>query len=120
MFGLNLRQLIYIIYVKWKVIIYKVAEMVDGKAEYIKNKGLDNDYYKRLIIEYLKKTTSAPRKELDYLLADKLPDILSEKQKIDKVRNLLYEMRTKDCSVDTIGSNRKNTEWILSKGLAKK
>lgn len=94
---------------------YKVAEIVDGKAQYIKNKGLDDDYYKKLIIEYLKKTGSAPRKELDHLLEDKLPDVLSEKQKIDKIRNLLYEMKTKDQTVDTIGPNKKNTEWIIRK-----
>lgn len=92
---------------------YKVAEIVDEKAKYIKNKGLDDSYYKQLIIEYLKKSKTASKKEIVELLSDKLPDVLSDKQKNSKVKNLLYAMKNKDLIIDTIGENKRNTKWIL-------
>lgn len=94
---------------------YKIAEAVDEKDKYIKNKGLEDDYYKKLIIEYLKKVESAPRKELDNLLFNKLPDILTDKQKVAKTKNLLYEMKYKDLTVITEGENRRNSRWLLKK-----
>ena len=54
-----------------------------------------------------KKVESAPRKELDNILFNKLPDILSDKQKVVKIKNLLYEMKYKDFTVDIQGENRK-------------
>lgn len=91
---------------------YKIAELVDEKSQYIKNKGLEDDYYKKLIIEYLKKTDSASKKELDQLLSDKLPNVLTDKQKINKVKNLLQEMKHKDETLDTVGTNR-SSKWII-------
>lgn len=69
-------------------------------------------HYKKLIIEYLKKVDAAHRKELDNLLYDKLPDILSDKQKVSKVKNLLHEMEHKDFSIETIGENIKS-KWRI-------
>jgi ATP-dependent DNA helicase RecG len=37
------------------IISATVAESLDQKAQYIKNKGFDDAYYKQLIIDYLKK-----------------------------------------------------------------
>ena len=63
------------------------------KAQYIKNRGLDDKHYKKLIIEYLKKFGKSPRKNIETLLRDKLPDILTETQKKNKVTNLLSALR---------------------------
>jgi len=49
------------------------------------------------------------------LLIDKLPEVLSEKQKNAKIKNLLYSMKNRDFTVDTIGSNTRNIKWILYK-----
>lgn len=53
-----------------------VAKSIEDQAGYIKNKGLDDQYYKTLIIEYLKQYSKANRKEINKLLWDKLPDLL--------------------------------------------
>lgn len=58
-----------------------VAKSIEDQAGYIKNKGLVDQYYKTLIIEYLKQYSKANRKEISKLLWDKLPDLLSDDPK---------------------------------------
>ncbi|QOJ07258.1 MAG: hypothetical protein HRU72_12280 [Planctomycetia bacterium] len=65
------------------------------KAHYIKQRGLDDEHYKNLIVEYLKKFGESPRKNIEKFLRDKLPDILTESQKKNKVTNLLSALRIK-------------------------
>ncbi|WP_096894982.1 RNA-binding domain-containing protein [Candidatus Scalindua japonica] len=65
------------------------------KAHYIKQRGLDDEHYKNLIVEYLKKFGESPRKNIEKFLQDKLPDILTESQKKNKVTNLLSALRIK-------------------------
>ncbi|TLD43433.1 MAG: ATP-dependent DNA helicase RecG-related protein [Candidatus Jettenia ecosi] len=65
----------------------------DLKAQYIKHRGLDDEHYKKLIIEYLTKFGKSHRKELEQFLWTKLPDILTENQKKNKVTNLLSALR---------------------------
>lgn len=71
----------------------KVAKIIGDKEKYIKNRGFDKDYYKKMIISYIKEFGEATRQELNVLLYDKLSSILTEKQKDNKVRNLLQEMK---------------------------
>ena len=63
------------------------------KAQYIKNRGLDDEYYKKMILKYLKMFGKSPRKNIEEFLLDKLPDILTETQKKNKVTNLLSSLR---------------------------
>lgn len=63
------------------------------KAEYIRNKGFDDEYYKNIILEYLRKWNEASRKQIDNLLWDKLPDILDKKSKFNKITNLLQGLK---------------------------
>lgn len=71
----------------------KVAEWTSQKAHYIRNRGLDDGFYQRLVIEYLEKYKKASRKDLDDLLLPKLPEVLAATQKSHKIRNLLQSMR---------------------------
>lgn len=79
------------LYLSYKVV--ETSKHIGLKASYIKNKSFDDSYYKKLIIDYLKKFKSASRKEMDALLVDKLPDVLDETQKYNKVTNLLASLR---------------------------
>ena len=65
------------------------------KSKYIRNRGFNDEYFKDLIIEYLKKYGSAKRKQLEELLWDKLPEVLSEESKKNKVMHLLQDLRRK-------------------------
>ncbi|MBV5349855.1 transcriptional regulator, partial [bacterium] len=89
----------------------KVAEWTGQKARYIHNRGLDDDYYRRLITEYLQKYTKGSRKELDELLFPKLPEVLTHEQKAHKVRNLLQSLR-RGGVIRNAGS-RSTPSWIL-------
>jgi ATP-dependent DNA helicase RecG len=63
-----------------------VADIVGERAQYIKNKAMDNDYYTRLIINYLKQYKKGKRNDFVELLTDKLSDVLDQKQKENKIR----------------------------------
>jgi len=90
----------------------KVAEWTNQKARYIHNRALDDDFYRRLILEYLQQYTRASRKELDELLIAKLSDVLTPEQKRHKVRNLIQSLRSKG-AIRNIGK-RNEPVWVLA------
>ncbi|HPR17064.1 MAG TPA: hypothetical protein PLD62_02345 [Candidatus Cloacimonadota bacterium] len=67
----------------------------------------------KLIIEYLKTYKSATRHDIELLLMPKLPDILDETQKRNKLRNLLYDMSRRDKTVINNGKSGKHARWII-------
>jgi ATP-dependent DNA helicase RecG len=71
----------------------KVAALTEQKAIYIRNRGLDDDYYQQLVLGYLDKYKQALRSDLDDLLTPKLPDVLDAAQKRHKIKNLLQALR---------------------------
>lgn len=79
------------LYLSFKIV--ENSKHIGLKASYIKNKSFDDAYYKKLIEDYLLKFGSASRTDLDELLLDKLPDVLDETQKYNKVTNLLASLR---------------------------
>ena len=48
----------------------------------------------------------------EFFLIDKLPDNLNEKQKENKIRNLLYSLKRKGI-VQCLNKNSINSTWIL-------
>jgi len=58
-----------------------IASVIGERAKYIKYRGFGKQYYQDLIVEYLKTIREASRKEIDDLLFDKLPDILTDNQR---------------------------------------
>ena len=90
----------------------RIAAAIGERARYIKFRGFDKKYYKDLIIEFIKKNGSATRKEIDDLVLSKLPEVLTEKQKKDKINNLLAEMSSNLRVIENSGS-RKFSRWIL-------
>lgn len=68
---------------------FKIADMVGQTAEYIRNKGLDDDICKQLIIKALKSMGEASKSELMQVLEKALPEVLNDEQKSKKVSNLL-------------------------------
>ena len=63
------------------------------KRQYVKNKSFDDDYFRKLILNYLEKFGTASRKDIDSLIKDKLSAVLSDEQKTTKVYNLLRQLR---------------------------
>ena len=86
------------------------AKQVGLKTTYIKNRSFDDDYFMKLIIEYLKQFKCASRKDIEDLLLDKLSEVLSTEQKIAKVGNLLTKLRKNGVITSGKGKN-----WELRK-----
>ncbi len=91
----------------------QIADITGDKISYIKYRAFDDSYYKDMILELIKKYGSSSRQEIYELLKDKLSDILDEKQKINKVKNLIYLMSKKDKTIKNIGNNR-DSKWVLN------
>ena len=81
--------------------------MVDDKVSYTKKSGFDDQYYKDLVLKYIKDFGSITKKDLDKLLIDKLPDSLNEEQKKRKIRYLVNEiLNKKEQKIKNIGTTR--------------
>lgn len=91
-----------------------IAATIGEKDQYVKNKAFDDQYYKDLIVKYLEQYKSAKKKDIKQLLWDKLPEVMEDKQKEDKIRNLLSSMRRKGI-ITTDSSNQQKSSWILAK-----
>lgn len=66
-----------------------IAKITDDKDAYIYNSGLENEYYKALIIKYITEYGQATKRELIKFLRDKLPSSLDDKNKKNRIRYLL-------------------------------
>lgn len=95
-----------------------VAKTVDDTVGYIKNKGFDDQYYKDLILKYLKQYKTAKKREIKELLWTKLPDVLSDQQKENKIKNLLTALK-KQGKIDTDSANQQKSAWIIKQDLNK-
>ncbi|MBG6063369.1 ATP-dependent DNA helicase RecG [Flavobacterium sp. CG_9.1] len=84
-----------------------VASATGMETEYIKLKGIEDDYCKKLIKDYIIKFKGGLRSDFENLLDGKLPNLLSPKQKKDKVKNLLQAMKREETIV------LDNTYWRL-------
>ena len=71
-------------------------------------RGLDDMHYQSLIIEYLKTFERGRLADFDKMLTNKLPQVLDEKQRKHKVRNLLQKMRRDGLVIS------KNQVWNLA------
>ena len=89
-----------------------VSQAIDDEAGYIKNKAFDDQYYKDLIVKYLKQYGKAKKKDIRNLLWDKLPDVLSDKQKEYKIGNLLASLKKQEV-IYPDSSNQQRASWIL-------
>mgnify|MGYP000485505446 CR=1 FL=1 len=67
---------------------FKVASMVGKKAEYVHNKGLDENICRQLILEALKNAPTTQHELLEVLDVGALPGHLSTEQKSRKLSNI--------------------------------
>jgi ATP-dependent DNA helicase RecG len=71
----------------------QVAAATDQKADYIRTRAQDDEFYAKLLTDYLQRYGSATRAEINKLLLPKLSEVLSAEQKDNKVANLLTQLR---------------------------
>jgi ATP-dependent DNA helicase RecG len=93
-----------------------IAKVTASKADYIRTRAQDDDYYCKLIVDYLKKFGGASRDEIDKLLLPKLSDGLNNEQKRKKIANLLTNLR-RTGRIHNFGT-KKAPEWRIADKIA--
>ncbi len=93
----------------------RIAGITHQEAEYTDMKGLDDKYYQDLIIEALTQHGKLKRADINKLLLNKLPSILSQEQKLSKIGNMLTKLRR-----NNIIFNDKERYWRLVNNLSEK
>lgn len=81
-----------------------VAGATANKADYIRTRAQDDEFYAKLLTDYLAEYGQADRKEINTLLLDKLSDALDGRQKYNKVSNLLAKLRRRG-TIENTGSD---------------
>lgn len=91
-----------------------VASATSSKAEYIHTRAQDDEFYAKLVMDYLSKFGSANRAEINKLLWEKLSNALDDGQKENRIRNLLKKMRETG-KIENVGE-RKTPKWVIRAG----
>lgn len=75
--------------------IISPTKHVGLKASYIKNRSFDDDYFKKLVVDYIKEFGKSQRQDLYTLIENKLPEYMTDQQKYDKLTTLLSALKRK-------------------------
>jgi len=78
-----------------------VAKVTASKADYIRTRAQDDEFYAKLLTDYLERFEQASRAEINQLLLDKLSDALDPQQKYNKISTLLTKLRRRGVIVNT-------------------
>ncbi|MDO9067589.1 MAG: putative DNA binding domain-containing protein [Deltaproteobacteria bacterium] len=92
------------------VVTAAIAAATGQKAKHIRDKGFDNTYYRDLILKIIHEHQPVSREDIDRLLLDKLPEILSQEQKLTKINNLMQSL-AKAGQIRNDGG-RKYPRWV--------
>lgn len=92
-----------------------VAAVTDTKADYIKHRAFDKDYYKNLITEFIREYEEASPEDINKLVRDKLSDTLNDEQKTNVIRNLVQELRRDGQITKSGATTGKAVRWVLAK-----
>jgi ATP-dependent DNA helicase RecG len=71
----------------------KVAQATGQTVGYMQDRGVDSDFIKKTIEDYLKKFHKAEREIFEGIILNKISDSLTIKQKKDRIKNVLQAMR---------------------------
>lgn len=72
-----------------------VAQKTEQQVEYSQLKGMDDQYYREFLLQAIQDHGSLSRKQINQLLFSKLPNVLSDQQKVAKITNILTWLREK-------------------------
>ena len=89
-----------------------VAAATDTMAAYVRTRAQSDDFYAKLVMDYLTVAGEASRQDINELLWDKLSDALGDSQKRNKVMNLLTKMR-RNGQIRNAGT-RSQPRWMLA------
>jgi ATP-dependent DNA helicase RecG len=70
-----------------------LAKATGEKGDYIKQRGIDDGYCQKIILDYIRKFGEGKKSDFEDILLAKLPDVLDEQQKYNKIKNNLQSLR---------------------------
>ncbi|MDA3854007.1 MAG: putative DNA binding domain-containing protein, partial [Bacteroidales bacterium] len=70
-----------------------VAHNTGQESDYFKQKGIDDQYCKKIIVDYLTKFGKGKRSDFEKILLNKLPEVLNDDQKRNKIKNNLQALK---------------------------
>lgn len=85
-----------------------VANVTGDRADYIKQRGIDDSYCQKIITDYLGKFKKGKREDFEEILLDKLPDVLDIVKKKNKIKNNLQALK-KQGIIEPLGKS-----WVMS------
>ena len=89
-----------------------LAKATHQEINYMNQTGIDDDYCKKMILDYIQKFGSARKGKLEELLLPKISENLSEQQKKDKIKNILQSLKRENKIM--LNPSSTSREWILS------
>lgn len=89
-----------------------VAKATGQSGRHVRERGFDKRYYLDLILAVVRDHPPATREEIDQAVIPKLPDRMTQTQKVRKVHNLLQELRRAG-RIENRGS-RNQPAWHLA------
>lgn len=95
------------------VVSGRVAKVTGGVARHVRRSGLDNRFYRELVVKLIREHEPVTRSQVNDLLMEKLPESLSPAQKQTKVSNLLRAL-SQEGMIENRGS-RRYPQWFSTK-----
>ena len=93
----------------------QVAKATGQASRHIKTRGLDQVFYRELLLKLIREHGPVPRPEIDSLLLEKLPEVLTAKQKKAKIHNLIQEQK-REGRIKNVGGRGPSSRWVLVDG----
>lgn len=92
------------------IVASAIAKAAGDAGRHIRERGFDKQYYLDLILALVREHGPVTRRDIDQLLMSKLPDRLTEQQKLRRVNNLLMGLR-RTGKIENRGS-RVKPAWV--------
>lgn len=93
------------------IVAGRVAAVTGEKARHIRNRGFDSQYYRDLIVALVRAHQPVSREDIDKLLLDKLPEVLTQEQKLNRIHNLLRQLA--EAQLIRNAGSRRFSKWVL-------
>jgi ATP-dependent DNA helicase RecG len=87
-----------------------VAAMAGQKAQHIRYRGFDSQYYRDMIVALVREHQPVSREDINKLLLDKLPEVLTHAQKLNRVHNMLRQLADSG-HIQNVGG-RRWPKWV--------
>ena len=95
------------------VVAAQIAALTGDKARHIRDTGFNNEYYRDYIVKMIAKMQPVSREDIDEALLDKLPEVLTREQKLEKIHNLLNVLSRKERRIRNAGG-RRYPSWVIN------